>query len=119
MLQAALEEAIEVEPLERKLRQGQKTGKVDAPEYEAQLKQAEEAGLLTAEEARRLAAFDAQVMDLIAVDDFETHELGTKARPPKPPRKTSATRTSKKAAKSAPKPSPEPATDSQEPVSAG
>ncbi len=119
MLQAALEEAVQIEPLERKLRAAQKSGKVDAPEYEAQLKQAEEAGLLSAEEAARLAAFDAKVMELIAVDDFESHELGTRSKPEAETRKAAPPPTRKKVAKSAPKPAPEPVADSQEPVGAG
>ncbi len=90
MLQAALEEAVQIEPLERKMREAQKSGKVDAPEYAAQLQQAEEAGLLSAEETARLAAFDARVMELIAVDDFESHELGTRAQQPAPARKATA-----------------------------
>ncbi|MGD9341123.1 MAG: DUF1974 domain-containing protein, partial [Chromatiales bacterium] len=119
MLQAALEEAVQIEPLERKLRAAQKSGKVDAPEYEAQLKQAEEAGLLSAEEAARLAAFDAKVMELIAVDDFESHELGTRSKPEAAARKAAPPPARKKVAKSVPKPAPEPVADSQEPVGAG
>lgn len=119
MLQAALEEAVQIEPLERKLRAAQKSGKVDAPEYEAQLKQAEEAGLLSAEEAARLAAFDAKVMELIAVDDFESHELGTRSKPEAAARKAAPPPARKKVEKSVPKPAPEPVADSQEPVGAG
>jgi len=119
MLQAALEEAVQIEPLERKMREAQKSGKVDAPEYAAQLQQAEEAGLLSAEETARLAAFDARVMELIAVDDFESHELGTRAQQPAPARKATAPPARKKVATTAPKPAPEPVTDSQEPVGAG
>jgi len=64
------------------------------------ISRAEEAGVLTATDAEQLRALDAQVMALIAVDDFDGKELGTKSAAPK--RKKSAMRKRKKSA--APKP---------------
>ena len=40
---------------------------------------AQEAGVLTDEEAARLRALDEQIMELINVDDFDGSELGTRA----------------------------------------
>jgi hypothetical protein len=58
-------------------------------------------------------------MELIAVDDFESHELGTRSKPEAAARKAAPPPARKKVAKSVPKPAPEPVADSQEPVGAG
>lgn len=42
---------------------------------------AEEAGVINADELERLLDMDAKVMNLLNVDDFAPHELGTKAKP--------------------------------------
>jgi acyl-CoA dehydrogenase len=76
LLQEAMELAIEVAPLEKKLRKGQKDGKIKAPDFPRQLKEAVAAGVLSQEEADRLAEVDEKVMYLIHVDDFAKEELG-------------------------------------------
>ncbi|NDE00639.1 MAG: hypothetical protein EBZ91_02550, partial [Gammaproteobacteria bacterium] len=42
-----------------------------------QIDEAERIGVLSAEEAAWLRGYDRKVMELIHVDDFATHELGT------------------------------------------
>ena len=75
-LQRALELADIAEPLERKLRiEGVKTGRISALDLPGQIEQARALGLLDQHEAELLADYDRQVMDLINVDDFASHEL--------------------------------------------
>jgi acyl-CoA dehydrogenase len=76
-LQQVLEMAAVAEPLERKLRiEGQKTGRLTALDLEGQIEQARALGILTPDEAKLLADYDAKVMRIIDVDDFAPHELG-------------------------------------------
>jgi len=104
LLQEAMELSIEVAPLEKKLRKGQKDGKITAPDFGRQVDEAVAAGILTEAEAQKLRAVDEKVMYLIHVDDFAKEELGpifqpeakpaTGARKRKPrQRKESATET--------------------------
>jgi acyl-CoA dehydrogenase len=75
-LQRALELADIAEPLERRLRiEGVKTGRISALDLPGQIEQARALGLLDQREAELLADYDRQVMDLINVDDFASHEL--------------------------------------------
>jgi acyl-CoA dehydrogenase len=50
---------------------------VTALDPPGQIGQALAAGIITAEEAALLRDYDARVMELIHVDDFAPHELGT------------------------------------------
>lgn len=80
LLQEALELSLRTEPLEKRLRvEGVKTGRVTALDLPGQIEQARAAGILDAEEAALLADYDRKVMELVHVDDFAPHELGTRA----------------------------------------
>ena len=82
LLQEALLLAEKVEPLEKRIRvEGVKTGRISALDLPNQIQQAVEAGIITEAEAAALRDFDRKVMDLIHVDDFAPHELGTQAEP--------------------------------------
>jgi acyl-CoA dehydrogenase len=82
LLQEALQLAVQLEPLEKRIRvEGVKTGKVTALDMPGRIQQALAAGLLSETEAAALRDYDRKVMDLINVDDFDTSELGTQAQP--------------------------------------
>ena len=53
----------------------------------AQIDAAEREGVLEAAEAAQLRTLDELVLDVIGVDDFDSSELGTKAKKPRRPRK--------------------------------
>ena len=82
LLEEVLPMAIAVEPLERRIRQAIRDNKIHEADFDKQVESAQAAGILTPEEAQQLRIVDAKVMALIAVDDFEAHELGTKAKKP-------------------------------------
>ncbi|HEY0748719.1 MAG TPA: acyl-CoA dehydrogenase [Steroidobacteraceae bacterium] len=76
-LQEALILATTAEPLEKRIRiEGVKTGRVTALDLPGQILQACIAGIISEAEAEVLQNYDAKVMDIINVDDFEPHELG-------------------------------------------
>jgi acyl-CoA dehydrogenase len=75
-LQSALEMAEQVSPLESKVREAMRAGVVEPGEIHQRLDQARERGVLSPEEAALLQRFDATVMALTAVDDFDAAELG-------------------------------------------
>ncbi len=82
LLEEALELALVMEPLEKRIRvEGVKAGRVSALDLPGQVEQALAAGIISAAEAEALRAFDAKVMNLVNVDDFAPHELGTQAQP--------------------------------------
>jgi acyl-CoA dehydrogenase len=82
LLQEALMLAQTVEPLEKRIRvEGVKTGKVTALDLPGQIQQAVAAGIISETEGAALRDYDRKVIDLISVDDFAQHELGTKAEP--------------------------------------
>ena len=83
-LQEALLLAVELEPLEKRIRvEGVKAGKVTALDPPGRIQQAFAAGLISETEAAALRDYDRKVMDLIRVDDFEPHALGARrAAPP-------------------------------------
>jgi acyl-CoA dehydrogenase len=82
LLQEALLLAVQLEPLEKRIRvEGVKTGKVTALDMPGRIQQALAAGLVSETEAAALRDYDRKVMDLINVDDFDTSELGTQAQP--------------------------------------
>jgi acyl-CoA dehydrogenase len=81
LLQEALELAVQVEPLEKRIRvEGVKTGKVTALDLPGRIQQALAVGLLSPNEAATLRDYDRKVMDIINVDDFEAHEFGVQAQ---------------------------------------
>jgi acyl-CoA dehydrogenase len=76
-LQQTLELAAAAEPLERKLRiEGQKAGLLKALDLAHQIEEARVLGILSEAEADLLADYDRKVMQIVNVDDFESHELG-------------------------------------------
>jgi acyl-CoA dehydrogenase len=76
-LQQTLELAAAAEPLERKLRiEGQKAGRLKALDLAHQIEEARVLGILSEAEADLLADYDRRVMQIVNVDDFESHELG-------------------------------------------
>ena len=82
LLQEALLMTETVEPLEKRIRvEGVKTGRITALDLPGQIQQAVTAGIITEAEAATLREYDRKVMDLINVDDFAPHELGTLAEP--------------------------------------
>ena len=82
LLQEAMLLAEKVEPLEKRIRvEGVKTGRISALDLPGQIQQAVETGIITEAEATMLREYDRKVMDLIHVDDFAPHELGTQAEP--------------------------------------
>jgi acyl-CoA dehydrogenase len=76
LVQQALELAIAAEPLEKKIRiEGVKTGRIQALDLPGQIREALAAGIISEAEAAQLRDYDRKVMDIINVDDFESHEL--------------------------------------------
>jgi acyl-CoA dehydrogenase len=80
LLQEALLLAQSVEPIEKRIRvEGVKTGKVTALDLPG-----------SETEGAALREYDRKMIDLISVDDFAPHELGTKAEPvPQAPARSS------------------------------
>ena len=76
LLQAALEQSIEVEPLERRLRDAHKSGTISADYLPEQIEQALDVGLIDNKEAELLRDYHEAVFELIAVDDFDSSEIG-------------------------------------------
>ena len=80
LLQEALILAQTAEPIEKRIRvDGVKTGKVTALDLPGQIQQALTAGIISETEAAGLRDYDRKCMNLIHVDDFEQHEIGTLA----------------------------------------
>ena len=50
--------------------------------------------MLNADEASQMRSLDELVMDVVGVDDFDSSELGTKAKKPRRPRKKATPRKS-------------------------
>jgi acyl-CoA dehydrogenase len=83
LLQEALELSQGAEPIEKRIRvEGVKTGRVTALDVPGQINQALAAGIISETEAAQLRDYDRKVMELIHVDDFAPHELGTMAAAP-------------------------------------
>ncbi len=83
LLQEALELAPGAEPIEKRIRvEGIKTGRVTALDVPGQIAQALAAGIISETEAAQLRDYDRKVMELIHVDDFAPHELGTQSASP-------------------------------------
>jgi acyl-CoA dehydrogenase len=82
LLQEALVLAQTAEPIEKRIRvDGVKTGKVTALDVPGQIAQAQQQGIISETEAAMLRDYDRKVMDLIGVDDFETHEMAAQNAP--------------------------------------
>lgn len=82
LLQEVLEMAERAESLEKRIRvEGVKTGRIHALDLPGQILEAQAIGIINADEAIWLRAYDRKVMDLIHVDDFAPDELGTQSQP--------------------------------------
>ncbi len=108
LLQEALESAEEVKPLERKVFDAKRRGELVSDDTPGQIAEARKKGIITAEEAKQITAFDKKVMALIAVDDFAPTELrrnapaARKKTPTKRPAKKKAKRKTRSSAKKRP-----------------
>jgi acyl-CoA dehydrogenase len=81
-LQEALVLSTMAEPLEKRIRvDGVKTGRITALDLPGQISQALELGILNAAEAAVLRDYDAKVLAIVDVDDFDPSELGAGAQP--------------------------------------
>jgi acyl-CoA dehydrogenase len=111
LLQEALELAISVKAIERKVFDAKRAGQISADDTPGQIQAAETAGILTQEEARQLREFDAKVLALIGVDDFAPEDLVRQqptAAAKKAPKKKRATRKKAKKVTAAAKTQQEP-----------
>ncbi len=79
-LEEAMELTIELEPIEKRLRKAIKDGVVAESTFAQQIEDAVAADVISREEADKLIALDKVIMEVIAVDDFDTSELGTRPR---------------------------------------
>ena len=108
MLQEALELAEEVKSLERKVFDAKRRGELESDDTPGQIEEALSKGVISAEEAKQITAFDRKVMELIAVDDFAPEELtrwaptARKVTPTKRPAKKKAKRKSSGSVKKRP-----------------
>lgn len=79
-LQRALEMAELLVPVERRLRDAVRNGLINSAWHPLkQIESAEDQGILNSAEAEQMRNFDALVMDIIGVDDFDPQELGRQA----------------------------------------
>jgi len=97
LLQEVLELAEAIKPLERKVFNAKRRGEINSDDTPGQIEEAQKKGVITAEEAKQITAFDDKVMELIAVDDFAPEELTRFA--PVARKKTPTIRPAKKKAK--------------------
>jgi len=75
-LQRALERAEALVPLEQRLKDAVRSGLVREEHPLDQVESAERQGILNASEADQLRRYDALVMEIIGVDDFDPREIG-------------------------------------------
>ncbi len=75
IMESALPEIIAVEPLERRLRKARKAGQLDAIGWNDQLKQAMAKSIINAKEAKDLKKARKKMLEIIAVDEFESEAL--------------------------------------------
>ena len=85
LLQEALELATELAPLERQLRQAQKSGDLQSDYFGDQIEEAERSELISKSEAEQLRTYHSKVKALLAVDDFAADELGRPVTTPVAP----------------------------------
>jgi len=75
LLQQALVLAEEVKPIERRVFDARRAGEIKHDDTPGQIDEAEAKGIVTAEEADTLRAFDRKVLELTGVDDFAVSDL--------------------------------------------
>ena len=98
LLQEALELAVAVEQLEKKLRTARKEGAISADYLPDQIEEGARAGIINADESTRLLEYHEKVMNLIAVDDFAPEDIGRRGVNQSPITKKAASAPRKKAA---------------------
>jgi acyl-CoA dehydrogenase len=80
-LQMALETSERLAPVETRVRDAIRAGLLEPGAVHERIEQARERGVISADEARQLQEFDAIVLAITAVDDFDPAELRRVARP--------------------------------------
>jgi acyl-CoA dehydrogenase len=83
-LQAALETNESLLPLQQRMREATRAGLLPPGDFHRHIEQARNQDILSAEEAEQLRRFDATVLALTAVDDFDSAELQSRV-PVAPP----------------------------------
>ncbi|HOX70842.1 MAG TPA: acyl-CoA dehydrogenase [Dokdonella sp.] len=74
-MNALLPDVIAAEPVERKFLKAVKSGELDGLDYDAQMAQAEQKGILSPAERRLLARVRTASFEFISVDDFAPEEM--------------------------------------------
>jgi acyl-CoA dehydrogenase len=74
-MNALLPDVIAAEPIERKFLKAVKSGELDGLDYNAQLAQAEEKGIISSAERKLLEHVRSATFEFISVDDFSSEEL--------------------------------------------
>ena len=82
LLQEALEKADEIKPLERRVFDARRKRELAREDTPGQIEEALTKGIITADEAAAIRAFDAMVMELTGVDDFSPDELARSSLEP-------------------------------------
>jgi acyl-CoA dehydrogenase len=77
MYAEALELAHRLEPLERTLREAEKAGRFKTAPGGSRVLAAEEARVISEQDARQLLRLEQLTHEIVSVDDFDSHELGT------------------------------------------
>jgi len=75
LLELALPRVIATEPLERRLHKAEAAGELVYSDMQTQLQIAVEQSIITADEAKELEAVRAMVVEIVAVDEFESSYL--------------------------------------------
>jgi len=84
LLETALAASEAFEPLDKKVRDAVKAGKIDHAPTAEQYRRAQELDLINQDELKLLLDYDAMVAEIIAVDDFDSKELATHPLPGTP-----------------------------------
>ena len=77
MFAEALDLAVRLEPVERRIREAEKAGRIPEGSGASTVLAAEEAKLISTQEARELLRLEELTAEIVAVDDFDPSELGT------------------------------------------
>ncbi len=80
-LQAVLETAERLAPVELRIRNAVRAELIKAGDAHELIERARERGVITADEAHDMLAFDKAVMEIIHVDDFDPAELSAAGKP--------------------------------------
>lgn len=86
MLEQALKLSDRVEPLDKRVREAEKEGRIAHAETADQYREAGRLGIVDDEELELLLRYDRMVAEIIAVDDFDSDELATRPLPGIPAR---------------------------------